>query len=178
MSLALHPADDHQGFAEVALGVARRVGQRHEHLPCPEAVLPDVVLDDGVPAVEAILIPETLEDALGGMPLLPGNPVILFQDSVYDTREGLLLSLSKGWDGAAGPFSGSPAARSRPASCAPCPGAGRTSGRIPECSSPPPSPPGEPVDIRPPCTSVAPSAGLGTTLMDDGGRSVFQPPFC
>ncbi len=32
VGLALHPADDHQGLAEVALGVARRVGQRHEHL--------------------------------------------------------------------------------------------------------------------------------------------------
>ena len=72
MGLPLHPADDHQGFAEVALGVARRMGQRHEHLPGLAAVLADVVLDDGVPAIEAVLVPETLKDALGGMPLLLG----------------------------------------------------------------------------------------------------------
>ena len=30
--LALVAANDHQGLAEVALGVARRMGQRHEHL--------------------------------------------------------------------------------------------------------------------------------------------------
>ena len=32
VGLALHAADDHQGLAEVALGVSRRMGQRHEHL--------------------------------------------------------------------------------------------------------------------------------------------------
>ena len=51
---------------------------------------------------------------------------------------------------------GSPEARSRSASCAPCPDADRTLWRPPECPCPPPSLPGEPADIRPPCTSVAP----------------------
>ena len=32
VGLSLHAADDHQGLAEVAMGVARRMGQRHEHL--------------------------------------------------------------------------------------------------------------------------------------------------
>ena len=38
VGFALHPADDHQGLAEVALGVARRMGQRREHLLRPAAM--------------------------------------------------------------------------------------------------------------------------------------------
>ena len=41
----LHSADDHQGLDQVALGMPRRVGQRHEHLPCLAAMLPHVVLE-------------------------------------------------------------------------------------------------------------------------------------
>ena len=89
VSLLLHARDDHHCLAEVALGVARRVGQRHEHLPCLAAVLPDVVLDDGVPAIEAVLVPETLVDALGGVALLLRNAVIIIQDPVDDAGEGL-----------------------------------------------------------------------------------------
>ena len=96
VGLLLHPADDHQGLAKVALGVARQVGKRYEHPPCLAAVLPDVVLDDGVPAVKDILVPETLEDVLGGMPLLLGDTVIIVQDVVDYAGESLLLSLSKG----------------------------------------------------------------------------------
>ena len=73
VGLLLHAADDHQGLAEVALGVARRMGQRHEHLLGLTAVLSNVVLDRGVSAVEPVLVPEALEDALGGVALLPGN---------------------------------------------------------------------------------------------------------
>ena len=42
---------------------------------------------------------------------------------------------------------------------------------------PPPSPPSEPADIRPRCTSVAPSMESATTLVGGGGRSNLQPPF-
>ena len=132
--------------------------------------------DDGVPAIEAVLVPETLKDALGGVALLAGNPVILFEDVVDDASEELLLSLSKGWASEVESVAGSPAALNKPASCAPCPGAGRTDGRLPECSPPPPSPPGQPADIHPRCTSVAPSIGSATTLMDGGGWSNMQPP--
>ena len=74
VGLLLHAADDHQGLAEVALGVARRMGQRHEHLPCLTAILSYIVLDRGVSAVEPVLVPEALEDALGGVALLPETP--------------------------------------------------------------------------------------------------------
>ena len=87
----LYSADDHQGLAEVALGVARRMGQRHEHLPGLAAVLPDVVLDRGVSAFEPVFVPQPLEDALGGVPLLPGKPEVIFQDPVDDAGEGLQL---------------------------------------------------------------------------------------
>ena len=85
------PADDHQGLAEVALGVARRVGQGHEHLFGLAAMLPHVVLDRGVSAVEPMLVPESLEDPLGGVPLLPWTPEVIYQDLVDDAGEGLKL---------------------------------------------------------------------------------------
>ena len=96
MGLPLHSADDHQGLAKVALGVARRMGQGHKHLLRPAAMLPHVVLDYGVLAAEPMLVPEPLEDPLGCVALLPGTPEVVCQDLVYDAGEGLLLSLSKG----------------------------------------------------------------------------------
>ena len=84
VSLSLHPACDHQGPAEVALGVARRERQGHEHLSGPAAVLPHAVLDDNVSAVETELVPEPLEDVLGGVALLSGKLEILFEDAVDD----------------------------------------------------------------------------------------------
>ena len=50
------------------------MGQGDEHLPCLAAMLPHVVLDDGVLAVKPVLVPQPLEDALGRVPLLPGTP--------------------------------------------------------------------------------------------------------
>ena len=89
VGLLLHAADDHQGLAEVALGVARRMGQRHEHLLGLTAILSDVVLDRGVSAVESVSVPEALEDALGSVALLPETPEVVLQDPVHDTSEGL-----------------------------------------------------------------------------------------
>ena len=83
--------DVDEGLAEVALGVARRMGQRHEHLLRPPPALPYVVLDDGVLAVEPVLFPEPLEDALCRVALLLGNLVIVFEDAVDDAGEGLQL---------------------------------------------------------------------------------------
>ena len=174
MSLLLYSADDHEGLTEVALGVPRRMGLGHEHLLRLTAVLADIVLDDGVPAVEPVLVPETLEDDLGRVALLPCDLMILIQDVVYDSGEGLLLSLSKGWDAAAALIDDSPAALNTPASCAPCPGVGRRSALLPARSSLPPSPPGEPADIRPPCTSVAPSMGSATTLWMVAGGPIYN----
>ena len=91
VGLPLGAADDHQGLPEVALGVSRRMGQRHEHLLGLTAILSDVVLDRGVSAVEPVLVPEPLEDALGRVALLPGTPVVVLQDPVDDAGVGLQL---------------------------------------------------------------------------------------
>ena len=84
VDLPLHSTDDCQGLAEVAPGVARGMGQRHEHLPRPAAALPHIVLDDGVSPVEPVLVPDPLEDALRRVALLPGKPEVVFQDPVDD----------------------------------------------------------------------------------------------
>ena len=68
---------------------------------------------------------------------------------------------------------GSPAVRWVSKS-ATAPWAGQTSAQSPGCSSPPPSPPGEPVDIRPPYTSVASSMGSATTPWMMAGGTVFS----
>ena len=91
MGLMLHSAYDRHSLAEVALGMARRVGERHEHLPRLAAMLPHVVLDRGVSAAKPVLVPEPLEDALGGVPLLLGDAVILVQYLVDDAGIGLQL---------------------------------------------------------------------------------------
>ena len=123
------------------------------------------VIDSTVPGV----------DALGSVALLSGTPwVPVLQDPVDDAGEGLLLSLSKGWASWAETVGDSPAGPNRPACCARCPGAGQTSAQSPGCSSPPPSSPCEPADIRPPCTSVAPSVGSSTTLWMTAGGTVFN----
>ena len=56
MGFLLHPADDHPGLTKVALGMAGRMGQRHEHLLGPPPMLPHVVLDYGVSAIEPVLV--------------------------------------------------------------------------------------------------------------------------
>ena len=94
--LPLHPGDDRYRLSEVALGVARRVGQGHEHLLGPPSVLPDVVLDRCVFAVEPVLVPQPLEDPLRRVALLPGNLAVSFQDGVNHPGEGLKLGPS-GW---------------------------------------------------------------------------------
>ena len=131
VGLLLHSADDHLRLPEVALGVARRMGQRDEHLLRPAAMLPHVVLDHGVLAVKPVLGPEPLEDPLGCVALLPGTPEVVCQDLVDDAGAGLLMSLSKGWDAGAESAASSPAARSRPASCARRPGTAQTSAQPP-----------------------------------------------
>ena len=145
------------------------MGQRHEHRPGPAAILSDVNFDDGVSAAEPVLVPGPLEDALGHVALLPRKPQVVFQNPVYCSGVGFHLNLSKVWACGAGFVAGSsPAARSRPASCAPCPGAGRTLAMPPGCSSPP----GEPADTCPLCTSIAPSIGSAITLWMAAGGPV------
>ena len=172
VGLALHAADDHQGLAEVALGVSRRMGQWDEHLLGLTAIFPHVVLDRGVSAVETVLIPEPLEDALGGVALLPGAPEVVLQDPVDDAGKRLQL----GAPGRSLPAD-TPAEPSRPASCAPCPGAGQTLWP-PGCSYP--------STITARRTRRYTSTlyirrtihGVGYNPVNDGGRYSIQSPLC
>ncbi len=70
------------------------MGQRHEPLPGLTAVLSYIVLDRGVSAVVAVLVPEALEDALGCVALLPGAREVILQDPVYDAGKRLQLGSS------------------------------------------------------------------------------------
>ena len=73
MYLLLHTTYDSPCLTEVALCVSGWMDQRHEHLTSPATVLSDVVLDYGVPAVEAVLFPQSLVYALGSVALLLGQ---------------------------------------------------------------------------------------------------------
>ncbi len=64
------PADHHQGFAEVHLGIPWRMRQRHEHLALMEPLQPHVIFNDGVAARESVFFFQPVEDALGRVTLL------------------------------------------------------------------------------------------------------------
>ena len=53
--LAFDAVDDHQRFAEVGLGVARRMRERHEHLLPAQLLLAHVGFHDRVAAREGVL---------------------------------------------------------------------------------------------------------------------------
>ena len=71
VDLALHAADDADGFAKVDLGMSRRMLQRHKHLLSPLTPAGDVILHNREAAREAVLVPETLKDPLRRMLLFP-----------------------------------------------------------------------------------------------------------
>ena len=152
MHLALQAGDHRQRFAEVALGVARSVGQGHEHLPNTPPMLPHVVLDYGLLAFKSVLVPQPLEDALGRVPLLSGRPAVRLQDGVNYAGEGLNLRFARR------PLPRVALAASHwPASCAPCPDAGQTLGGLPNAHPLHPGRPGAPENTCPRETSIAPS---------------------
>ena len=94
VGLLLHSADDHQGPVEVAMGMPRRMSQRHEHFSGPAAVLANVFLDDGVPTEEVILVSDPFEeDVLCGEAQLSGKLEIILEDAVDDP--GLPTAVAK-----------------------------------------------------------------------------------
>ena len=137
---------------------------RHIRAPTRVCSIGSAIASRGVSAAEPVLVPEPVKDMLSRMVLSLGGAVILFQDLCDDAGIGFFLSLSKGWDALRDTGAGSPAAPSRPTSCAPRPGAGRTPGMPPRCSSPPPSPPCGHEHTLPLRTSVAPHLGSDMTL--------------
>ena len=164
--LPLHAADDHQGppmtirASRRRTGFTRRMGQRDKHLLGLTAIPSCIVLVCDESTVVVVLVPEPLKDTLCRVALFPGTPEIILEGRpAADASSGLLLSLPKGWASLAETADDNPTAPNRPASCELCHGAVGTPGPLPARSSHPPSPPGEPADIRPLCTSIAPSMG-------------------
>src|SRR4029453_16501572 len=87
----LDPADHHQGFAKISLGVAGCVVQRDKHLPPPALLLAHVILDDGVAAGEPVLVPQPIKNPLGGVTLLAVLTVVVAQPLVDDLGEPVQL---------------------------------------------------------------------------------------
>src|SRR5512135_1557631 len=83
--------EDDLGLAEVDLGLAGRVGQRDEDLGVTASPGPHGVLDDRQAAFVAVLVAEPLEDALGGVPLLPGGLAVILEDLMEDRQQGVEL---------------------------------------------------------------------------------------
>ncbi|MCH8243271.1 MAG: hypothetical protein IH897_11775 [Planctomycetes bacterium] len=89
----LHHAagDDRIRLAEVCLGMARGMLQRHEHLPPTASMLPHVVLHDRVATVEPVLFPQTLENPLRRVMLLAMARAVLIQILIDDPDIGIQL---------------------------------------------------------------------------------------
>ena len=86
-----HAGDDRIRLAKVRLSMAWRVHQRHEHLPRTTAPFAHVILDDGLPAGEVMLVAKTLEYPLRRVALLAVNRSVILQNTVDDIREGIQL---------------------------------------------------------------------------------------
>jgi hypothetical protein len=95
VDLALHPADDADRLAEIDLRVTRRMRQRHEHLPCPLPPADNVVLHDRDATREAMLVPETLEDALWPYAAALRPDFVFAQDTVDGGDERTQLRLHR-----------------------------------------------------------------------------------
>ncbi len=95
MQLAHDPANLAKRLIKINLGVARRVAQRHEHLPRPPLPLTHIVRDDSDAADEAMFITQTLIYPLRRMPLLLEPRLILFQYLVDERNER--VKLWTGW---------------------------------------------------------------------------------
>ena len=108
VDLLPHAADHGHRLAEVDLGMAGRMGQRHEGLPPLRPADPHVVLHHRVAAGIAVLVAQTLEDPLGRVPLLDRRGPVRLQDRRRS------------------PAAAAPASASRPASSAYSPAAART----------------------------------------------------
>lgn len=62
MHLLLHAANHHHGLAEIRLGIARRMRQRHEHFPPKQLLFAHVILDNRIAARDAMLFAKAFKD--------------------------------------------------------------------------------------------------------------------
>ncbi len=86
-----HAGDDRIRLAKVRLGVARRMRQRHEYLAVATAPFANVILDDGLPTREAMLVAKTLKYPLRCVALLAVDRPVFLQDTIDDVREEVQL---------------------------------------------------------------------------------------
>ena len=77
-----HAADDADALAEIDLGMAGRMGQRHKGLLHPHPLQPDVILHHRVAAGIPVFGPQPLENPLGRVPLLRRRAPVRRQDRV------------------------------------------------------------------------------------------------
>jgi len=96
MSPILDAADDRIRLAKIGLGMARRMAQRHKHLPLPMALFTNVILDDGIASAEAMLIAQALKDPFHRMALFAVNRPIINQNTIDDARVRIQLG-TLGW---------------------------------------------------------------------------------
>jgi hypothetical protein len=82
-----------RGCAEIDLGFTRRMRQRQENLLMHLLPGPNGILDRRVATLEAVLVPQSLEDPLGRMPLLLRSLAVVLQDLMDDRQEALQLPL-------------------------------------------------------------------------------------
>jgi len=91
MGLLLNASDHHHCFAEVGLSMTGCMVKRYEHLAMPSTVFPNIILDDGVTTLEAMLIAQSFEDPLGRMPLFARSLPIFRQPLINDPGEPIQL---------------------------------------------------------------------------------------
>src|SRR5207248_11449561 len=77
-----------RGFPEIYLSFARWMRQRQEDLLMRLIPGSDRIFYDRLPALEAVFVPQPLEDSLGRMPLLLGRLSVVLQDLLDDRQKG------------------------------------------------------------------------------------------
>ena len=95
VDLAILAPDDGPRLAEVDLGMAGIVSQRYEDLLAALPAFPHVVFDDRIAAGETMLVPQPLEDPLGGVPPFTMYLPIRLQDPVDDAGKRIQLGASR-----------------------------------------------------------------------------------
>jgi len=86
----LHPyaGDLDDRLAEVELGLARWLGERHEDLRVATSTLRDQSANLALGAAVAVLVTQPLEDPLGGVALLLGRGLVVLEDLIDYPEEG------------------------------------------------------------------------------------------
>ena len=91
VDLPFQPAYHRQSLAKVSLRVPRIMAQLHKHLTLTLALRQHVILDDGQTAAVAVLVAQTLEGPLRGVPLLRRPPLVPVQHPANDPDKGIEL---------------------------------------------------------------------------------------